>query len=443
MKYKLIKYDENNIVGYIDIEGMFDIYNSKNQKLLKKYDYYLKSIQRDPKVYESYKKIVNKTIKYVNNDSKYNPNIQYGGQFPVFIPFIMSGVSSSLVVGLVITYIFFRLFAAPKCRPVYPISIGKPVPEYKQIILNIIPGTIVDKYFPTIKNVNEKELITTVRDYLDTFSTVLAIIAPDSAIGQAATKVVEFTAGVAVTALEGITAGATVVVNYLVKAFNLLKDAVALLIKIVDAVISLGEILQNDDSKRIMNDLFNIDFKDGPFGVKCWVEYILDKYGNDNVFLKSSCAVFNKLLSTIYDKLISFISKTISFAIPDGGIGGVLFSGFVSVLKCKTYDFALLRLNKAYDKMSYNKQLLFEKPDLMKKTLDDYLSKGKFFVDKFDDLVVKKISDISLYNFLSTNTESLSLILNKVLALVFSIMYVLSNCAKRGFCDTLIDEIKI
>lgn len=458
MKYKLIKYDENYIKGYIDIDGIFNIYKIMNKKLIKKFDYHLKFIQDNPEYYNKYNCLVQKIDYVIQNNPKYKKKhskylVQHGGQFPVFIPFIMSGVSSSLIVGLVVAYVIFRLFTAPKCRPIYPISLTKPVPDYKQIISNLIPAPIIQQYFPQIINLNDQELITSTREFLDTFSVILSVIAPDSIVGQVASQVVELAAGVAVTALEGVTAGATTVINYLLKAFNLIKDAIGLLIKFVEAVINLTDILVDDNSKRLLNDIFMIDFTDGSFGVKCWIEYILDKYGNDNLFLKSACGLFNKILSMVYDKLISFISKAISFAVPEGGITGVLFSGIVSMMKCKTYDFALLRLNKAYDKMSYDKQILFEKPALMKKTLDGYLSKGKFFIDKFDDIVSKNLSNLinsgklvnvgnfTVYNFLSSNTEFFSFALNKIFAMVFAVMYILTNCAKKGFCDTLLDEI--
>lgn len=458
MKYKLIKYNENNIKGYIDIDGIFHIYKAMDYKLINKFEYYYKPIVENPEYFNKYKSIVIQIDNMINDNPLYKKKNkkylkQYGGQFPVFIPFIMSGVSSSLIVCFVVAFIFFKIFTAPKCRPIYPLSIGKPAPEYKQIVTNLIPGSIIQKYIPDFNSINESNIIDTTRNFLDTFSVVLNIIAPDSAIGQVATQIVELAEGVAVSAATALSAGAATAANYLVKAFNLIKDAIGLLIKFVEAIINLGEVLINDDSKRILNDILKIDFTDGPFGVKCWIEYILDKYGHDNLFLKSTCALFNKILSYIYDKLISFISKAISFAIPDGGVAGVLFSGIITMLKCKTYDFALLRLNKTYEKMSYDKQILFEKPELMKKVLDDYLIKGKFFIDKFDDIIVKNavnlinsssiinLNNFTVYNFLSSNTEFFAFALNKVFGMVFTILYILSNCAKWGFCDTLLDEI--
>lgn len=443
--------NKNNIKGFIDIDGIFNLYEIMNKKIIKSFNYNLNLIQNNPEYYKIYNSLVQKIDNIIKYNSRYNKkqtkyknhindqikNInQLGGQFPVFIPFIMSGISSSLIVGMVIAYIIVKIFTKPSCRSIYPISIDKDVPEYKQIISNLIPKYVIEKYFPNFDNIDEQGIISSTTDFLNTFSVIISIISPKSVVGQLASQTVELAAGVAVTALEGLTAGATVVINYLLKAFNLLKDAIGLLFNLIEAILKIIETITDDVFKKLLNDILMIDFSNGPFGVKCWIEYIFSKYGYDNKFVETTCTIFNNILSMIYDKLIAFISKTISFSIPDGGISGVLFAGIISLMKCTTYEFALLKLNQTYDKISYDNQILFERPPLMKKTLDSYIKKAKKFIDFFDKKVVEKLSkDISIYNFMSTNTEFFAFILNKMFAMVFAMMQVLSMCAKREFCD--------
>lgn len=452
MKYKLKKFVNKEI--YIDVDEMLNIYENMDKKLFNSFDANINFINNNPK----YKLILESSVKEIsnivnNNDyykKKHNNLIVQKGGAPLLIPFLLSGASSSLILTAILSYFFFRFLTGPKCRPSYPLSITGPVPKYRDIILKIIPPIIVDKVLPDVDSISDNEVIQLIKSYLETFSSILNLIAPDSAIGQAITSVVEVTAGVAVTALEAVTAGAAVIVNYIMKIFNLAKDAFGLLLKFIDSTIKLFDVLQNDDSKKILYDLFTIDFSNGPFGVKCWVNYVLDKYGKDNEFMKYICSVFNKILSVIYNKFISFISKALTFAIPDGGIAGVLFSGIISLMKCKTYDFALKKLNDAYDKMSYDKQILFEKPKLMKDILDTYLTKGKGFIDTFDNLVTANIKnalsdtgDFSIFNFLSNNTELFSFTISKMFAIVFAILELLSKCAKYGFCDNIISEMDI
>ena len=452
MKYKLKK--STNIKIYIDVNEMLNIYENMGKKILDSLDDNLEYINNNPE----YKHMLDTTVAQIShivdkNDYYKNKHtgliVQKGGA-PLLIPFLLSGASSSIILTTVLSYFFFRFLTGPKCRPSYPLSIIGPVPTYKDIVIKIVPPVIVEKILPNVEDISDNELINLIKSYLETFSGVLNLIAPDSAIGQAITSVVELTAGVAVTALEAITAGAAVVVNYIMKIFNLAKDAFGLLLKFIDSIIKLFDVLKNDDSKRILNDLLTVDFSNGPFGVKCWVNYIIDKYGKDNEFMKYVCGIFNKILSIVYNKFISFISKALTFAIPDGGIAGVLFSAFISLLKCKTYDFALLKLNNAYDKMSYDKQILFEKPKLMKDILDTYLAKGKGFIDTFDSVVTVNIKnaladtgDFSIFSFLSNNTEMFSYTISKMFAIVFGILELLSKCAKYGFCDNIISEMDV
>lgn len=463
MKYKLVKYDDNDIKGYVDIYGIINIYNAIGDKLVINQKKHLKYIEPDTFYKNLYHNLVKKIDMYINN-KKYNTLIkqtegqlvkQTGGQLVALLPLILSGVSSCLVVGSVIAYIVYRFMTAPKCRLDYPLSIGKKI-RYKDIILQIMPERFLLNYLPNldILNIDDNQLTSSLNDYLGTFSMILEIIAPDSILGQIITGAVEFVAGIAITAATAATAGAAVVINYLLKAFNLLKDAIGFLLKFIDTIINITKILSDEESKRVIHDLFIIDFRDGPFGVKCWVEYVMSKYGKNNEFIKQMCKICNSILSTIYSKLISFISKAISFAVPDGGITGLLFSSFMSVLKCKTYDFALLRLNKAYDKMSYDNQLLFEKPALMKKTLDNHLANAKGFFDFINNNVIQKIADVggintslksgisNVYQLFVDNTDLFSYVINKVFAIVFALMQVLSTCAKQGFCDTLLDQFK-
>lgn len=455
MKYKLVKYNEDNIKGYIDINGIYNLYNTMDNKLTKNYGKYLKYIEKDQYYKNLYIQLTDKINLYISKKKKVNYyKKQKGGQIVAILPLVLSGASSSLIVCSVIAYIIFRILTAPKCRPSYPLSLDT-VPKFKDIIFKIIPQDVVIKLVPNIDvlNIDDKELAQNIRDSLNLFSTVLEIIAPDSILGQLVTGVVEVVAGVAVTAATAVSAGAATIVNYLLKAFNLLKDAIAFLLKFVGALIDVSEILLSDDTKRVVNDLLNVDFSDGPFGVKCWVEYVMNKYGKNTEFMKLICSLFNKLLSTVYSKLIAFISKAISFAVPEGGITGTLFTGFVSVLKCKTYDFALLRLNKTYDRMSYDSQILFEKPLLMKKVLDNHITNAKGFFDFINSNVISKVTglvnsenkiDISnIYNFFIDNTYFFAYSINKVFAIVFAMLHILSMCSKQGFCDPLLDQIKI
>ena len=40
-------------------------------------------------------------------------------------------------------------------------------------------------------------------------------------------------------------------------------------------------LVNNRDALRLLFDIFNIDFREGPFGVKCWINFVINAYGNE------------------------------------------------------------------------------------------------------------------------------------------------------------------
>ncbi len=451
MKYKLIKYNDS-IKYYIDINGLLMMYNILGKKIIKKREKIYNVINKNDNI-ELYKNLVIKIENIIRSDDKLNKKhneintiIQRGGQIPI-LPLILSGISSSIIVTSIVGYVLYRYFTAPKCRESYPLYPSSKVPQIKDIIIQLIPQNVITTFVPNFEKINLEEVIKSLRNSLEIFSLVLSFIAPDSLIGKAISSIVEIVAGVAVTAATVVTAGAATVINYLLKILNILKSVFALLIKFIDAIVKSSVLLDDDDSKRVIYDLFSIDFRDGPFGVKCWVDYIMNKYGKDTEFVKHICQILIKMLDVVYDKLIEFISRMLTISIPDGGVSGVLISGFISLLKCKTFDMALLKLTQAYDKISYDKQILFERPQLMKKMLDDSLEKGHKFFTAINDATISKIGnlfkfknvidtkDFNIYDFLKDNTGLLAFAINKILALVFMMLNIFSMCAKKGYCS--------
>lgn len=459
MKYKLIKYDESKIKGYIDIDGLLDIYNVMGNKLIKNHEKYYNIIKSNEEYQDIFKKLVIIIEKNINNNKIYKKKyekylLQDGGQFPIVLPFLILGVSSSIVIGSVVAYIIYRILTAPKCRASYPLYPEGQIPKFKDIIIKLIPPNIVSAYIPNYEKIDTDDVIKSVKNFLDIFGVMLNLIAPDSLIGKAISSIVESVAGIAVTALTTTlaipSAGAIKVINYLLKAFNVLKEAIGLLIKFVDALVSVNSLMTDNDTKRVIYDIFNMDFRDGPFGIRCNVNYIMNKYGKDTAFMKHICSILVKILNVVYDKLVAFISKILTFSIPEGGVAGVLITAIISLLKCKTFDFALLKMTQAYDKFSYDKQLLFERPPLMKKMLDDGVNNAKVFLDVINDNIIKKIENLirsntvlkinefDLYAFLLSNNDFLAFSINKVLSLVFAMLNIFSLCAKQGYCDFLI-----
>lgn len=447
-------YELQNMNERIDINGIYDIFNIMEYELIRNNHKYIYNIKEDDYYNDLYNKLVKKIIvnsKDINNQkynkyNNYNNNQKGGSISAIALPGLMISTSSSIIISSVIGYIIYRILTRPKCRPKY--SLIDHEPTIQEIIFLFIPKKYIQQVFPNVNLDISNDIIEYTKKTLEIFSSVLNIIAPSSTFGQIASSTVETVSGIALTALStttgAFTFGATIILNYLVKVFNMIKDAVGLMLRFVEALLSIFYLIDGE-SRKVLYDLLQINFNDGPYGVKCWVDYILTTYAKDTNFVKKICGILNSLLSAIYNRFISFISKALSFGIPDGGVVGILFSTLISLFKCKTYDAVLYLLNNTYNKISYDKQLLIEKPELMKKMLDTNINKTKSLFQKFgmNDRINKIISNITknkntnLYDLLINNTSMFAFIVNKVFAMVFAILQFLSHCSNRGFCSKL------
>lgn len=410
MKYKLMKInDKNQIDGYLNFAVMMQIYNLIGGKITNKFNLHYEKIKQNPEYLNKY----NVLVEYLSKKQI----VQNGGLSSYVIPTVFAGVSSSVIITSCIAFILFRLLTAPSCRESYPIFPADKVPEIKDIILRLIPKYII----PDADSLDVNGVLSSIKEFNDTIKIPLSLLLPESGVGEALETASQIVAGISISALTVATAGIASILNYLLKAFNLLKDIAGLLFKLFDAFGSVVDLLDDPESRRIVYDIFNIDFRDGPFGVKCWVDFIMSKYGSNTLLMQKVCMIFNKIMDIIYKRLVKFLSKALSFAIPDGGVSGVLFDTILSFMKSKTFSYALSKMEQAYEKMSYDTQLLFEDPILMKATLESILETGKDFVNKVDP---------NIYNIIYDNTAFFAFSINKIFAIVFAMLQIFARCSE-------------
>jgi len=397
--------------GYIDLYGVLNISDVLGVYTQKKFNKYLRVIKSNPEHYKKFLTLNEFIIKTI--DKQYKE--QRGGSTEAILPLVFSGLSSSMIVSSIVAYILFRIFTRPKCKPTYPIYPEDKVPELKDVIMTLIPEYAI----PGAEDMDIETYLDAVNQFMDIIRIPLEIISPSSLLGNLATGTIEVAAGIGVSVVTVLTAGVGAVLNYLLKFITLLKEAIGFLFGLIDVIQGLGDLLVDSENVRFVYDILNIDFRDGPFGVKCWVEYIMNKYGENTSLLSSMCIIFNNIADKIADKLIKFISKAITISIPDGGISGVLLSAVLMVLKSGAYGLAIIKLNQAYNKFSYDTQLLFEKPLLMKANLEKVLKSAESYIRKLGD---------NVYEILYNNTAFFAFTINKVFALVYALLYVFSKC---------------
>jgi hypothetical protein len=123
------------------------------------------------------------------------------------------------------------------------------------------------------------------------------------------------------------------------------------------------------DAVRFLSDLLNIDFRDGPNGVECWIKQIFKLYKTDqtNIFV---CNILQK----IYPSLVEFISNMIGTMVPNAGV--VVSSAIVMVMntnigKKMAMGRVISMLKKQYKKIPKNLKKMIQDPDLLEKTMTD------------------------------------------------------------------------
>ena len=182
-------------------------------------------------------------------------------------------------------------------------------------------------------------------------------------------------------------------------------------------------ILENNDATRFIYDIFNINFTSGPFGVKCWIQYILNEYGYNSPVYGYICNFFNRIL----DKLANFIGNAIGSMIPDSaGIPGLLIPIIINNLREKSVRVVEKKLKKYYKKIPKRYKALIQNPKSFKQFLDKKIRskkvKGKLMSYLGND------NGYILYKNLYSNTGLFAFSIHKGFSLIFSLLDIIESC---------------
>lgn len=324
-------------------------------------------------------------------------------------------MTGSLLVSSVIAYFIYKLITRQKCRSVYPLVDESRVITLKDILLQIIPKT----WIPNAEEMDVDEFVLDFKQKLDIIKIPLDLlmILGDSFLGFAVQGIARVAASVgAIIGTAGL--GGDTIVN-LIFVF---KDIIRTIYAIIDELVEFVAVSADPMGMRFMYEIFNIDFRDGVFGVECWINYILNTYGTDNSAFAHICKMFNKLLT----KMADLIGSAISTLLPDtAGIAAIIISTILRLAEGKAYGAAAKKLADFYEEIPRDQQMLLEKPLLMKVYLDDTIG----FIE---DIVVNKLGLSDGKNVMDTlrnNTAFFSVTVNKMFALIFSILFILEKCA--------------
>lgn len=226
------------------------------------------------------------------------------------------------------------------------------------------------------------------------------------------------------------------------------------------------------DAIRFIADLFNINFNDGPDGVKCWVDAIYKKYEMEgtNIFLCQA-------LMPLYFPLVDFITNFIGTSVPDVGI--VVIETLKKTMRTNYgkkmgMNIIIKQLKRSYKKIPKRFRKMIENPEKFRDYIDSDLNYHretlrKVFGISEEDLVegemaggigiplppgtrlakrmiekssgqIMRLTGINkllipqlrqidqIFKFIIEHSEFFPYVLNKLLAIAFAIIYVFKRC---------------
>jgi hypothetical protein len=391
----------DNYDKIIDISGTLELAEIMNHddKFKKRIPHYVELIKNNSEAKKEFNKIIIELNKIINN------NNQTGGALIIPPGVILGGVVSSITLTAVVGFFIYRWFFAKKCRLEYPLYPDDRVPTIEDVIFKIFPKSWNGK------GRHGMQLIKSMQRRVHGLFKYVSIFSAKSTMGSIAINAFRLTASVGATVL---TAGVgTEIINFIFTFKNVLEIMDDYLTEIV-------EISRNPEALRLLYDISNINFKDGPYGVKCWIKYILDSYETESPAYRLVCGMFRKLMNRIAE----FIGNMISSMLPQlSGIPAILAPLIAKYAAKGGFMKIISTLDSYYNKVPYHMKYLIENPSKMKEYLDKHIDLANRFLLGFG----KKP-----FAVIKANTGFFAHGMSKMLAIIYAVMYLLVECLNNN-----------
>lgn len=347
---------------------------------------------------ENVKKYHTHLMKHFKKSLSKNANyVQKGGDMSVLAG--IGGIGLFLVLG----YFIMKWTKPKKCRPDYQILQEGEYPTTIEFLEKIVPASWLGE------TNNPNKAVYNLKHKISTLSKALSVIDTNgSVLKSIGVNLLRVTSSVALD-VATVGAGGDIIISLLF-TFRSILDLISAI------VTHLNDIISDPDAMRLLYDILNVDFKGGPFHVKCWIRYILREYGDETSAYHTVCSFFNK----IFDKLANFMGNALGAMIPDSiGIPGMLIPLLIKQFKSGAISIIEKQINKYYKKIPRDIKLMIKNPKIMKKFLDRKISKANHYLLGFGS---------GLANLLKDNTWGFAYSIHKFFALMFSLFYILRVC---------------
>ncbi|VBB18602.1 hypothetical protein YASMINEVIRUS_1065 [Yasminevirus sp. GU-2018] len=388
--------DNHKRTLYINVDNIDLYYRLFKDDVDTNYDKYMQFIKQDPNVYKDYLKLCDVVcdVRYSSHnvdisDKKTLTNKIVSGEDTTMKGgnLLTAGivVGSFVVSGVVATMLWYYLNPPEECKPSYPLYPRNKIPDVGGILENILPGSWIKEGIDAGKSVNET--ITEISEYLDLLTSIFSVF--DESAGSTVTQVLKSTTKIALSVGAAVvTAGmggdkivnvpffVTKAINMTTKTFNKLfktctkitknlqrvSDTFRKIQARIDQAVTTAEVLEknralmvqslksNKNQLAFIYDLFNVDFKGGPFHTECWVNFIMNYYIQSNERVKEIymlLCVMNDIYLDINESVIGFVGSTLDMVIPESmGIAGTI----APLLK----DYSYVLYNNVRDQITDN-----------------------------------------------------------------------------------------
>lgn len=319
---------------------------------------------------------------------------------------IICSILGGTIITALIAYFVYKWFTRPVCKPSYPLYSADVDLTIKDVLLRLVP-----KYFlPNADLLDSDTFIQKINDKIMTLAKPFNILDTSTLLKKIGVNIFRVgTSLIADIATEG--AGGDILIDIVFDVKSVLD--------VLQAIIAgLLPIADDQQAIRFLHDIFSIDFKDGPFGVKCWVEFILKSYGKDSQVYRVVCSFFNDLL----DSLSNFIGNIIATTIPDSlGLPAIFANTIITYAKKHAYGYAISFINSKYNKIPYDKQILIRNPQLMRGYFESKLR-------LIHILFIRKYGR-DTYDAILKNSEFFGVAINKIFAFTYATLYSLQECS--------------
>jgi hypothetical protein len=383
-----------------------DVINSN--ELAKKYHLHLS---------KRFERRINKHIYNTNEEQKINKkniNVQYGGVDPL----IIFGVSvTSASISAVAAYFIYKYLSIPRCLKKYPSVINSPDISVAKVMSNFIPIS----WFGESNDPEEQAInaINTITGILNIFAWVYesegeaeVLLNTFSMLRTSVLSAVGTTAKVATKTATSVVSGGTVS-----KGINLMEGSLLSLRIIKILVISLN-LMTDKNALKLFADIFTIDFRAGPFGVACWMDYLTNLYKGT----KSTYYEICNLLQEIARRLSELLGIVIGTMCPSP------FDAIVPTLVPELYghfksgatelfDYVLIKM---FNYLPYDKQELFKNPKRL----------NAFFRSIIMNNLVRQALPVDIFNALDKYMSTFGNIICKFFAFSFTISRLLKMCVR-------------